>query len=130
MPPLDRSDATPQPTLEQQIRRQERRTAGWPALAGLVLGAVLVLRLRSLGDRSLTQDTQLALLTGAVVFFVATPVLALVSRGLRRLLSRSPNPTAWWFASSWVTWWLAIITLVAYSVIGFWQVATTGEFLA
>lgn len=110
--------------------RAQRRLAGLPAVVGLVVGLVLVLRLRALDDVLLTRDVQVLLLAITLLALAAAAVLALLGLALRRLLSRSPHPTGWWLAPAWLAWWLTITVLLASCVIGFWLVATTGDFWA
>lgn len=116
---------TDPPLLQPRQRRAERRLAGWPALAGLVAGALLVLRLRSLDDRLLTRDVQSLLLVVTLTALVSAALLAALGVALRRATGGR-----WWLAPALLAWWVATATVVAGSAVGFWLVATTGSLRA
>lgn len=109
-------------------RRAERKLSGWPALVGLLLGALLVLHLRAADDLLRTRDVQAVLLLLALAGFAGAGLLALLGRGLRRLCG--PGTGRWPYAAAWLSWWTCVSALTASAVVGGWRAFTTGDFWA
>lgn len=122
---MSRAPAGPTPA------RPDRRIDAWPLLAGLVLGALVVLRLRAEDDVLFTRDVQGLLAVLIAGSMLAAGVLWLLGAVLRGLAERAGSTGRWpWLAPMWVTWWVAMTAFGASLVLGGWLLVTAGDAFA
>lgn len=107
--------------------RPDRRIDAWPLLAGLVLGVLVVLRLRAEDDSLFTRDVQALLIVLMAGATVAAGVLGLLGSALRTLARRAGSTGRWpWLAPMWLAWWVGLAVFVASLVLTGWLLVTEG----